>query len=60
MDEDGVVWVIAADSKEFRVLAKNDLGEPGRSVPAISGGRMFLRTNSHLISVGGKRDAVGG
>jgi len=60
MDEDGVVWVIAADAEEFRVLAKNPLGESGRSVPAVSGGRMFLRTNSHLISVGGKRDAVGG
>ena len=31
-----------------------------RSTPAVSGGRMFLRTYSHLISVGGKRDAVGG
>ena len=60
LDEDGVVWVIAADEKELRVLGKNPLGEPSRSVPAVSGGRMFLRTFSHLISVGGKGEAVGG
>ena len=59
-DEDGVVWVIAADTDELRVLGKNPLGEPSRSVPAVSGGRMFLRTYSHLISVGGKGEAVGG
>lgn len=60
IDEEGVVWVIAADEKELRVLAKNPLGEPSRSVPAVSGGRMFLRTYSHLISVGGTGEAVGG
>jgi len=60
LDEDGVVWVIAADEKELRILGKNPLGEPSRSVPAVSGGRMFLRTYSRLISVGGKGDAVGG
>ncbi len=60
LDEEGVVWVIAADPQELRVLAKNPLGEPSRSVPAVSGGRMFLRTYSHLICVGGKGEAVGG
>ncbi len=53
IDEEGVVWVIAADTREFRVLAKNPLGEGSHSTPAVSGGRMFLRTFSHLISVGG-------
>ena len=53
IDEDGVVWVIAA-AKQYKLLAKNDLGDPSRSTPAISGGRMFLRTYHHLISVGGK------
>ena len=53
IDERGVVWVIAA-AKEYKLLAKNDLGDPSRSTPAISGGRMFLRTYHHLISVGGK------
>ena len=53
MDEDGVVFVVAAE-KEFKLLAKNPLGEPSRSTPAVSGGRMFLRTYSHLICVGAK------
>ncbi len=53
VDEDGVVWVIAADTKEFRVLAKNPLGEPSSSTPAVSGGRLFLRTFSHLYCIGG-------
>ncbi len=53
LDEEGVVWVIAADENEYRLLAKNPLGEPSRSTPAVSGGRLYLRTYSHLISVGG-------
>lgn len=54
IDEEGVVWVIAADEKEYRLLAKNPLGEASRSTPAVSGGKLFLRTYSHLICVGGK------
>ena len=53
MDEEGVVFVVAAE-KEFKLLAKNPLGEASRSTPAVSGGRMFLRTYSHLICVGAK------
>jgi len=53
VDEDGVVFVFAAD-KQFKILAQNDLGEPSRSTPAVSGGRLYLRTYSHLISIGGK------
>ncbi len=57
LDEDGVVWVIAANENKYELLAKNDLGEPTRSTPAVSGGKLFLRTYSHLICVGGN-DAV--
>ena len=53
IDEDGVVHVLAAE-KEFKQLAKNPLGEASRSTPAVSGGRMFLRTYSQLICVGAK------
>jgi outer membrane protein assembly factor BamB len=53
IDENGEVVVIAADT-EFKVLARNPLGESSRSTPAVSGGRMFLRTYSHLISIGGE------
>ncbi|MEZ6060679.1 MAG: PQQ-binding-like beta-propeller repeat protein [Planctomycetaceae bacterium] len=51
--EDGTVWVFAA-SDEYRLLARNPLGEPSRSTPAVANGRLFLRTESHLICVGGK------
>ncbi len=54
IDEEGVVWVIAADDQQYRLLAKNPLGEPSRSTPAVSGGKMFLRTFSHLICIGGR------
>jgi outer membrane protein assembly factor BamB len=53
IDEDGVVVVLRAD-KDFELLAHNPLGEPSRATPAVSGGRMYLRTYSHLISVGGQ------
>ena len=60
VDEEGTVWVIAADTKEYRLLAKNSLGEASRSTPAVAGGRIFFRTFSHLICIGGKPNAVGG
>lgn len=52
----GDVVVIAATDK-LEVLARNPLGEPSRSTPAVAGGRLYLRTYSHLISVGGKKAA---
>jgi outer membrane protein assembly factor BamB len=51
IDDEGVVIVLAADRK-YRELARNPLGEPSRATPAVSGGRMFLRTKSQLICVG--------
>jgi outer membrane protein assembly factor BamB len=51
IDEEGVVWVFAAEP-EYKLLAQNPLGEPSRSTPAVSGGRMFLRTYSQLVCVG--------
>ncbi|MGM0486511.1 MAG: PQQ-binding-like beta-propeller repeat protein [Planctomycetota bacterium] len=51
IDDDGVVFVLAAED-QFEELARNPLGEPSRSTPAISGGRMFLRTVSHLTCIG--------
>jgi len=53
MSDEGVVYVLAA-SNEFRLLGENTLGEPTRSTPAIAGNRIYLRTLSHLTSVGGK------
>jgi outer membrane protein assembly factor BamB len=53
IDEEGVVVVLAA-GKEYQELGRNALGEPSRSTPAVAGGRMYLRTYSHLISIGGR------
>ncbi len=48
-----VVVIKAAD--EYELLAVNDLDEKSYSTPAVSGERMFLRTYSHLICIGGSR-----
>ncbi len=51
ISRDGVVTVLAA-ARQFQVLAQNDLEEPSHSTPAIAGGKMFLRTFTHLMAVG--------
>ena len=51
----GEVVVVEA-SDQFRPLARIPLGETCRSTPAIAGGRMYIRTVSHLFSVGGKKE----
>ncbi|MCA9050566.1 MAG: PQQ-binding-like beta-propeller repeat protein [Planctomycetaceae bacterium] len=53
VDEKGVVWVFQS-GKEYRVLAKNDLGEESRSTPAIANDRMYVRTTGHLFCIGAK------
>jgi outer membrane protein assembly factor BamB len=57
VDEKGVVVCLAA-GREFKELGRTDLAEECRSTPAIAGGRMYIRTVSHLISVGGKEPAA--
>lgn len=52
IDESGTLVCVAA-SKEYQLLGRTPLGEPSRATPAVSGGRMFLRTQSQLICVGG-------
>lgn len=53
ISEDGEVVVLAAE-KEYKLIGKMPLGEDSHSTPAVSGGRMYLRTYSHLFSLGGK------
>jgi outer membrane protein assembly factor BamB len=48
---DGEVLVLAAD-REFRELARNALGEPSHSTPAVAGGVMYLRTFTQLFALG--------
>jgi outer membrane protein assembly factor BamB len=53
-DTDGQIVVLAASDK-FEVLARNSIVEGARSTPAISGGKMYVRTFTHLISLGGAK-----
>ena len=53
VDLDGEVVVIAA-SAEYELLARNSLGYPSSATPAVSNGTLLIRTESHLISIGGK------
>ncbi len=45
-----VVCLAAAD--QYQLLGRSALGETSRATPAVAGGRMFLRTESHLLAVG--------
>ncbi|NQT52260.1 PQQ-binding-like beta-propeller repeat protein [bacterium] len=50
----GDVFVLAA-SDTYKLLARNRLGERSYATPAVAHGRLYLRTCTHLISVGGAR-----
>jgi outer membrane protein assembly factor BamB len=52
-NEDGLTTVIAAGPK-FEVLAENALNDYTLSSPAISDGRIYIRTAGFLYSIGGK------
>ncbi len=52
---EGQVVVIKA-APVYELLAVNPLGEKSHATPAVAGGRMYLRTYSNLICIGGKRD----
>jgi outer membrane protein assembly factor BamB len=49
----GVSYVIQAGA-EFKVLAKNDLGEPSQASPAVANGKIYLRSKKSLFCIGGK------
>ena len=52
--DDGDVVVLAAADK-FQKISTVSLGEHSRSTPAVSDGVMYLRTESQLFSLGGKK-----
>ena len=49
--EDGATFVLA-EGKEFKQLAKNELGETVMATPAISGGVLYIRGRNHLYAIG--------
>lgn len=50
LSEAGDTTAIAAD-KEFKVLAKNPLGEKCQASMAVSGGKFFIRSDKNLICI---------
>ena len=54
-NEDGVTTVLAA-GPEFKILATNALPSEGKTLssPAVSEGRIYLRTPTHLYCIGKK------
>jgi outer membrane protein assembly factor BamB len=48
--ENGTVYVVAA-GPEFRVQARNSMGQPCFASPAISQGVIYLRTTGNLFAV---------
>jgi outer membrane protein assembly factor BamB len=46
---------VLSATDQYELVARNPLGEDSRSTPSVAGGRMYLRTYSHLISLGGKK-----
>lgn len=51
VSEEGEAYVVRA-GREFKVESVNQLGEVCLASPAISGGRLFFRTRSHVIAIG--------
>lgn len=51
----GEVVVIKA-APTYELLAVNPLGEKSHATPAVAGGNMYLRTLTHLISIGRKKE----
>lgn len=53
VSNEGEVFVFEAADK-FKLLAKNTLGEPTQSTPAIADGCIFFRTDKHVFCLGGR------
>lgn len=51
-DESGKTTVVEAETKKYRELAQNQLDESIFASPAISQGRLFIRTTGHLYCIG--------
>ena len=50
LNDDGVTHVVKP-SAEFQLVAKNELGEKCFASPAISEGRIFIRSDKHLFCI---------
>jgi outer membrane protein assembly factor BamB len=50
----GEMFVLSS-GREFRLLARNALGEGTQSSPCVHAGRIYMKTRSHLLCVGENR-----
>jgi len=55
INRQGNLLVLKASST-YELLAINPLGEKSQATPAVAGEKMYLRTYSHLISIGGRTE----
>jgi len=55
--DEGACAIVAA-GPEYRLLARNELGEGCQASPAFAAGRMFIRGEEHLFCVGKASDAA--
>jgi outer membrane protein assembly factor BamB len=53
VNEEGETFVIKA-GREYELVSKNELGERTLASPALTDGRIILRTDEHLVCIGGK------
>ena len=54
LNDKGVMNIVRPE-REFQRVARNELGEKCFASPAVSGGRIFIRSESHLFCIGMKR-----
>jgi len=52
----GEIDVVEA-GEQFKVLSRFPLEELCHSTPAVAGGRLYVRTEKHLVSIGGEKGA---
>lgn len=55
INREGKVIVIKA-APTYKLLAINSLGEKSQATPAVAGDKMYLRTYSHLLSIGSRTE----
>ena len=53
VSQKGDMFVFGA-SDSFKLLSKNPMGEGSHSTPCVDGDRLYLKTFTHLVCVGGK------
>jgi outer membrane protein assembly factor BamB len=58
--EEGKTTVVAADTRTFRKLAENQLGDGFMASPAVSGRALFLRSRSKLYRIEAMDRPAGG